>query len=73
MQIINGKWVDNNEQPINEFSYDNFKRLKESLSALYGKDITYDSINVVSFLLNKRDGASKLNKIVSNEQILKQL
>jgi hypothetical protein len=73
MKIHNGKWIDEDDQPLSNFNYDNFKKLKETLLVLYGNEITYDRINVMSFLINKKEGASKLINVIDNEEILNKL
>ena len=50
MKISNGKWADCNGEPITVFNYDKLKQIGEKVQAVYGKDITYDRINVISSL-----------------------
>lgn len=50
MRISNGKWVDHNGEPITVFNYNQLKQIGEKVQAVYGKDITYDRINVISNL-----------------------
>lgn len=50
MKIINGKWADHNGEPITAFNYNQLKQIGEKVQAVYGKDITYDRINVISNL-----------------------
>jgi len=73
MEIINGRWVSSNKEPINNFNYNEFKVLKDSLSTSFGKEITYDKINLMSYILRDKDSASKLSKIVDNKEILNKL
>jgi hypothetical protein len=73
MEIINGKWVSSSREPVNNFNYNEFKRLKDSLSTSFGEDITYDKINLMSYILRDKDSASKLSKIVDNKEILNKL
>ena len=73
MEIINGRWVSSNKEPINNFNYNEFKRLKDSISTSFGSDITYDKINLMSYVLRDKDSVSKLSKIVDNKEILNKL
>jgi hypothetical protein len=73
MELINGRWVSSNKEPINDFNYSEFKLLKDSLSTSFGKEITYDKINLMSYILRNKDSANKLSKIVGNKEILDKL
>jgi len=48
MRIINGRWVDDNEQPINNFNVSELLEIGENVKNMYGEDITYSRINLVS-------------------------
>jgi hypothetical protein len=48
MKIVNGKWVDNNEQPVDHFNVSELLEIGENLKNMYGEDITYSRINLVS-------------------------
>jgi hypothetical protein len=48
MKIVNGRWVDNNEQPIDHFNITDFLEIGENVKKMYGEDITYSRINLVS-------------------------
>jgi len=48
MKIINGRWQDDNEQPIDHFNITDFLEIGENLKKMYGEDITYSRINLVS-------------------------
>lgn len=50
MKIINGKWADCNGEPITAFNYNQLKQIGEKVQAVYGENITYDRINVISNL-----------------------
>ena len=72
MRIENGKWVTSNDERINHFNFGEFKKLKDSLSTMTD-DITYDKITLMSFILTNKDSATKLSKVINNEEILKRL
>ena len=48
MKIENGKWVDQYGDPVTVFSYDKIKEIGNNLVNLYGEDITYSRINLIS-------------------------
>ena len=48
MKIENGKWVDQYGEPVTVFSYDKIKEIGNNLVNLYGEDITYSRINLIS-------------------------
>ena len=50
MKIVNGKWADHNGEPITVFNYNQLKQIGEKVQAVYGENITYDRINVISNL-----------------------
>lgn len=48
MRIINGKWQDDLGEPVTVFSYNKIKEIGENLVSIYGEDITYSRINLIS-------------------------
>lgn len=48
MKIENGKWVDQYGDPVTVFSYDKMREIGSNLVNLYGEDITYSRINLIS-------------------------
>lgn len=50
MQIVNGKWVDNFENPVDDFNFNQLKEVSENVTALYGDSITYERIKLVGSL-----------------------
>jgi len=73
MRIINGKWADHNGEPITVSNYDKLKQIGEKVQAVYGEDITYDRINVISSLsrLSTKDERTLVK--VFDENILTKL
>ena len=58
MQIINGKWVDQYEDPIDERTSYKLVNLGKQVQSIYGRDnITYDRLKLVHLLtsLNEKD------------------
>ena len=74
MKIVNGKWQDDLGEPVTVFSYNKIKEIGDNLVNLYGEDITYSRINLIStiktltpkqeddlaYVLSSKDGISKL-------------
>ena len=74
MKIVNGKWQDDLGEPVTVFSYNKMKEIGNNLVNLYGEDITYSRINLIStiktltpkqeddlaYVLSSKDGISKL-------------
>jgi hypothetical protein len=48
MKIENGKWVDQHGDPVTVFSYDKMREIGNNLVSIYGEDITYSRINLIS-------------------------
>jgi len=48
MRIINGKWQDDQGEPVTVFNYDKIREIGSNLVNLYGEDITYSRINLIS-------------------------
>ena len=74
MKIVNGKWVDDNNNPVDNFNVSELLEIGHKVTALYGNKITYDRIDLIShmrklsskeetdlaFLLNQEVSISKL-------------
>lgn len=73
MKIINGKWADCNDEPINVFNYDRLKRIGEKVQAVYGENITYDRINVISNLSRLSNKEERTLARMFDENILTKL
>lgn len=48
MKIENGKWVDQYGDPVTVFSYNKMREIGNNLVSMYGEDITYSRINLIS-------------------------
>ena len=48
MKIVNGKWQDDLGEPVTVFSYNKIKEIGDNLVSIYGEDITYSRINLIS-------------------------
>lgn len=74
MRIINGRWQDQHGEAVTVFNYNEVQEIGDNLVNLYGNDITYSRIELVSalkhltpqqekdlaYVLNNADGISKL-------------
>jgi hypothetical protein len=63
MQIVNGKWVDRYENPVDNFNFNQLKEVSEHVTALYGEKITYERIKLVGSLKSLND---KQESIIAN-------
>ncbi len=48
MKIINGKWQDENQDPVDNFNVSKLLEIGRNVQAVYGENITYDRISVIS-------------------------
>lgn len=48
MKIVNGKWIDDNQNPVDNFNVSELLEIGEKVKAVYGNEITYDRINLIS-------------------------
>ena len=74
MEIKNGRWVDQYGDPITVFNYDKMREIGSNLVNLYGEDITYSRINLISTiktLTPKQE--SDLAYVLSNEGAISKL
>jgi hypothetical protein len=74
MKIVNGKWQDDLGEPVTVFNYNKVKEIGSNLVNLYGEDITYSRINLISTiktLTPKQE--SDLAYVLSNEGAISKL
>ena len=55
MRIINGKWQDVNEDPVDNFNVTELIEIGQKVKAVYGDKITYDRINLISSIRRLTD------------------
>lgn len=48
MKIVNGRWVDDNNNPVNNFNVSELLEIGKNVQAIYGEKITYDRITLMS-------------------------
>ena len=60
MRIINGKWQDVNEDPVDNFNVSQLLEIGRNVQAVYGEKITYDRIALMSSIrrLTNREESS---------------
>ena len=74
MKIINGKWQDVNEDPVDNFNVSELLEIGRNVQAVYGEKITYDGISVISSisrLTNKEE--SDLAYLLEQEGMISKL
>ena len=73
MQIVNGKWVDNFENPVDDFNFNQLKEVSENVTALYGEKITYERTKLVGSLksLNGKQESIIANLLQDHDLISK--
>jgi len=74
MKIINGKWQDVNEDPIDNFNVSELLEIGKNVQAVYGENITYDRISLISSiskLSNKEE--SSLAYLLEQEGMISKL
>ena len=52
MKIENGKWVDQYGERVDNFNIAELVDIGEKVEAMYGEDITYDRISLISSIRN---------------------
>jgi len=48
MKIENGKWRDQYGDPVTVFNFNELKEIGEKVTAVYGENITYNRIELIS-------------------------
>jgi hypothetical protein len=52
MKVVNGKWQDQNGEPIDNFNAPKLMEIGQKVKAVYGKEITSSRIELVSSIIN---------------------
>jgi len=74
MKIVNGRWVDDHEQPIDYFNIADFLEIGDNVKKMYGEDITYSRINLVSAIKALTpEQEDSLAYILSNDVLMSKL
>lgn len=74
MKIVNGRWVDDNEQPVDHFNITDFLEIGDNVKKMYGDDITYSRISLVSAIKALTpEQEDSLAYILSNNALMSKL
>jgi hypothetical protein len=52
MKVVNGKWVDQHGDPINNFNVSGLMEIGQKVEAVYGREITSSRIELISSIIN---------------------
>jgi len=55
MRIVNGKWQDENGNPIDDFNVSRFLKIRDRVKVMYGSNITHNKINIISSISELTD------------------
>lgn len=74
MRIINGRWQDDNGDPVTELNYNQLKEIGSNLKNLYGEEITYNRIELISSIKSlSPKQEQELAYVLSQEGIISKL
>jgi hypothetical protein len=74
MRIIDGKWQDDNNNPVDNFNVTQLLEIGEKVKAVYGNKITYDRINLMSSIKKlTRKEESSLVYVLEQDGVLSKL
>jgi hypothetical protein len=74
MKILNGKWVNDKEDPLTVLEIKDVISLGKKVVSLFGDDITYERINIVnSFSKNDKDKERVINHLLENEKLFNKI
>jgi hypothetical protein len=73
MKIEKGKWVDQYGDPVTVFNFNELKEISEKVEAVYGKDITYNRIDLISSIkdLSEKEESGLAQLLTSDYNISK--
>jgi hypothetical protein len=73
MKIENGKWRDQYGDPVNHFNVSELLDISEKVTAVYGEDITYNRIDLISSIkqLSEKEESSLAHLLTSDVNISK--
>lgn len=73
VQIINGRWVDENHNPLDERNCSELTNLGKKVKAIYGGNITHDRIVLINQLSSLEDNDERILNRIINEGHLEKL
>ena len=73
MKIENGKWVDQYGDPVTVFNFNELKEISEKVEAVYGENITYNRIELISSIkdLSEKEESGLAQLLTSDYNISK--
>lgn len=73
MKIENGKWRDQYGDPVTVFNFNELKEIGEKVTAVYGEEITYNRIDLISSIkgLSAKEESSLAHLLTSDVSISK--
>jgi len=73
MKIENGKWRDQYGDPVTVFNFNELKEIGEKVTAVYGENITYNRIELISSIkdLSEREENGLAQLLTSDYNISK--
>ena len=71
MKILNGRWVDEYHDPIDNFNFKKFEELSSKVYCVYGSKITYNRIEVINSLnkLNQKQEVVLSTILLTNKTL----
>lgn len=73
MVILNGKWVDNNFNPIDERTSPQLMELGRKVKSLYGENISYNRIEFVNNLSSLNEEQEEALRTVFDSNLIDKL
>jgi hypothetical protein len=74
MKIVNGKWKAENDEAVDNFNIKELLDIGEKVKAVYGEDITYDRINLISSIRTlTREQENAMVSVLNQEGLLNKL
>jgi hypothetical protein len=74
MKIVNGKWKAENDEAVDNFNIKELLDIGEKVKAVYGEDITYDRINLISSIRTlTREQENAMVSVLNQEGLLNRL
>lgn len=74
MKIVNGKWKAENDEAVDNFNIKELLDIGEKVKAVYGEDITYDRINLISSIRTlTREQENAIVSVLNQEGLLNKL
>lgn len=74
MKIVNGKWVSEHGDQLNDFDMPKFKKIGEKVTAIFGSNINHNKIDIILGLENiDSKNEIALGELLNNKKRLKNI